>query len=102
MQALRTIGWVAITIILVAFIAINWTPTRVNIWPQEQGYLYFEWPVGVVALVAYALGFLPIWLYHRTARWRYNRRINVLESSVRAASTPPPSPSETDEPTFTA
>lgn len=99
MQALRTIGWIAITVVLVAFIAINWTPTRVNIWPLEQGYLYFEWPVGVVALVAYFLGFLPIWLYHRTARWRYNRRISLLENSVRAAGTAPAYPTETEEPT---
>jgi uncharacterized integral membrane protein len=66
MQALRTIGWVILTIILVAFIAINWVTVPVNFWPLSDGtYLRFEWPVGFVALVFFLLGFLPMWLVNR-------------------------------------
>ena len=91
MQIIRTLIWIVITAILVAFIAMNWDRAPVNIWPLADGYLYFEWPVGVIALVFFLLGLLPMWLLHRAGLWRANRRIAMLEANVRtAASTPPP------------
>jgi uncharacterized integral membrane protein len=88
MQVLRTLGWVIITIILVAFVAINWTPVRVNFWPLEQGYLYFDWPIGFVALAFFLLGLLPMWLIHRAFRWRTAKRLAAMENSLRATSIP--------------
>ena len=91
MQIVRTVVWVLITIILVAFIAINWEKVPVNFWPLDNGtYLHFEWPVGIVALVFFGLGILPTWLLAKTAKWRLNRRINALENSVKANAAPPP------------
>ncbi len=89
MQIIRTILWVIITAILVAFIAINWTAVPVNFWPLADGkYVHFQWPVGVVALVFFLLGAAPMWLIHRAGRWRLKRRINSLENTVAATSTP--------------
>lgn len=89
MQIIRTIVWVAITAMLVAFIAMNWTRVPVNFWPLDDGnYFHFEWPVGVVALVFFGLGMAPVWLYLRAVRWRLNRRIASLENSLRASSLP--------------
>lgn len=90
MQVIRTVVWIVLTTLLVSFIAMNWERAPVNIWPLENGYLHFEWPVGVIALVFYLLGLLPMWLLHRAGRWRWTRRISALENSVRATSTPPP------------
>jgi uncharacterized integral membrane protein len=98
MAVLRTIVWVLISILLVAFIAMNWTPVRVNIWPLEQGYLYFDWPIGFVALASFVLGMTPMWLLHRAHRWRSARRIAALENSVRAASVPVSVPPPTATP----
>lgn len=92
MQIIRTIIWIAITAALVAFMAMNWSSAPVNIWPLEDGYLYFEWPVGVIAIVFFLLGLIPMWLLHRAGRWRLNRRISSLENSVKAVSTAPPPP----------
>nr|WP_218845106.1 LapA family protein [Novosphingobium marinum] len=89
--------WIAITAILVAFIAMNWVKAPVNIWPLEDGYLHFEWPVGVIALVFFLLGFVPLWLLHRASMWRMQRRVHSLENSVRAASTPSAAPMATTE-----
>lgn len=90
MQIVRTILWVALTAILVAFIAMNWTPVAVNIWPLDDGnFLHFQWPVGVVAILFFVLGFAPAWILARTTRWRLNRRIASLENSVRATSVSP-------------
>ncbi len=90
MQVIRTIIWVALTIVLVAFIAINWVTVPVNFWPLETGYLHFEWPVGFVALIAWLIGFVPMWLFARAAKWRADRRIASLENSLRAATVSTP------------
>lgn len=91
MQALRTIILVALTIVLVAFIAINWETVPVNIWPLADGnYLHVEWPVGFIVLVAFILGMFPMWLLSRASKWRLNRRIATLENSVAATSVPAP------------
>jgi putative membrane protein len=85
MQIIRTILWVIVTAMLVAFIAMNWTKVPVNIWPLDDGnYLHFEWPIGVVALLFFALGALPMWVIHRAGRWRLKRRIHSLEHTVQA------------------
>ena len=92
MQILRTILWIVITAVLVAFVAMNWGRAPVNIWPLDDGYLFFEWPVGVIAILFFLLGMLPMWLLHRAAQWRLHRRIHSLESALRAASAAPPVP----------
>lgn len=89
MQVVRTLLWIVLTAILVAFIAMNWARAPVNFWPVEGGYLHFEWPVGVIALVFFLLGLLPMYFVYRTTRWRLARRVAGLESGLRAASRPP-------------
>lgn len=89
MQVIRNIAWVVVTALLVAFIAMNWTPAAVNFWPLENGnYLHFNWPIGLVALLFFILGMLPVVLYLRAVRWRLNRRITSLENTLRSNSGP--------------
>lgn len=103
MNVIRTILWVVLTALVVAFVAMNWLFVPVNFWPLENRYLHFEWPVGVVALVFYLLGAIPVWLVAKAGRWRLQRRITTLENAARAiapipviAPEPAPSP-ETPE-----
>lgn len=92
MQLIRTLLLLLVTIALVAFIAINWQVVSVNLWPLSDGnYLHLEWPVGFIVLVSMALGFLPMWLIHKGARWRMNRRISFLENTVKSSSQSAPS-----------
>lgn len=90
MRAIRTLVWVVTTAILVAFMAINWAAAPVNFWPVEGGYLHFEWPIGVIALIFFLLGLFPMWLLHKGSLWQMKRRISALENSVRAAGVQPP------------
>jgi len=90
MRVIRTLFWIVLTAVLVAFIAMNWQKAPVNIWPVEGGYLHLEWPVGLIALAFYLLGFVPLWLWSRGSRWRLNRRIGALEASIRNAAPSPP------------
>jgi uncharacterized integral membrane protein len=99
MNVIRTITWILVTAVLVAFIAMNWTTVPVNFWPLQDGnYLHFEWPVGVVALAFFVLGMAPVWLYLRAVRWRLSRRIETLERSLQASSMPSHSISPPVEP----
>lgn len=95
MRTIRTIFWVLITALLVAFIAMNWERAPVNIWPQQGGYLHFEWPVGITALVFFLLGLTPMWLLHRISRWSMRRKLDSAEralASVKPSYPPPPPP----------
>lgn len=86
MQLIRTLILLIVTIVLVAFVAINWQTVPLNLWPLQDGnYLHLEWPVGFIVLVSMVLGFVPMWLIHKGARWRLNRRIGFLENSVKSA-----------------
>ena len=95
MQALKTLLWIVITVILVSFVAMNWTTAPVNFWPLEDAYLHFEWPVGLTALLFFLLGLVPMWLIARANTWRLKRRIQSLETSLRAAASISPVESET-------
>lgn len=88
MQVVRLIVWIAITAIVVFFISMNLgQKVPVRFWPLDNGdRLLFEWPVGVIALVFFLLGFLPMWLVHKGTRWRLSRRISSLENATRANS----------------
>jgi putative membrane protein len=92
MQLIRTLLLIAVTVALVAFIAINWQTVPLNLWPLQDGnYVHLEWPVGFIVIVSMVLGFVPMWLIHKGARWQLNRRIGFLENSVKSASQPAPS-----------
>lgn len=90
MRLIRTLVWVVITAVLVAFIAMNWEKSPVNIWPVDGKYLHFDWPIGFIALVFFLLGLVPMWLLQKAVSWRLNRRISALENSLRVATPAPP------------
>ena len=98
MQIIRTIVWVILLIALLLFSINNWQDVEVKIW--EGLILQTKLPALVVS--SFLLGLIPMWLLHKGASWRWNRRIGTLENSVRAASvsTPlaPPSRAQNDPP----
>jgi hypothetical protein len=64
---------------------MNWTRAPVNLWPLDAGYLHLDWPVGVIALLFFLLGLLPMWVFSQAGRWRLRRRIATLEDTLRAS-----------------
>ena len=95
MHIVRTIAWIILTAIVVAFVVANWTaPLEVRLWPQSDadgGWYVVGWPVGFIALAFLLVGFIPMWLYHRAAKWQLKRRIATLEAAARSAIQPTPS-----------
>ena len=81
MRIIRTIIWVLLLVALAVFAIANWGPTvTVRIW---QG-LVLDTKVPLIVLASFAIGFVPMWLYHRAAKWQLNRRIAGLEATARA------------------
>ena len=97
MKTLRTIIWVLAALAFVVFAAYNWQPVELTLWQN----LVLETKVPVLALLAFATGFLPMWAVHRSVTWGQNRRIRTLENSLKntaLAHRADPSPAMADSP----
>ncbi len=86
MQIFRTIIWVLLLVGLLLFSVANWDPTvTVRIW---QG-IVVDTKIPAIVIVSFAIGFFPMWLYHRASKWRMQRKIVSLETATRTAATVP-------------
>lgn len=86
MQIFKTLGWVLLTAFVVAFVMINYGEKHdVIIWPTSNDALVFNWPVGIIALVFWLLGVVPMWAYNRSVKWSLGRRIRSLENSIKSS-----------------
>ena len=80
MQIVRTIIWVLILVGLLAFSFFNWKPIEVLIW----GDIIWSTKLPAVIILAFMLGLVPMWAYHRSVKWSLNRRIRSLENAARS------------------
>lgn len=81
MQIVRTILWVMLACAIMLFSFLNWTPVEVTLWDG----LLVETKVPALVILAFLLGILPMWLYHRSVKWGLDRRIRSLENSIKSA-----------------
>ena len=88
MQILRTVLWVLLAVVLVVFALYNGNLVEVQVWPT----LIWEPPLAALTIMAFLLGLVPMWLVHRTVRWRLKRRIASLEMSLAPTAIAPPEP----------
>ena len=77
MQIVRTIVWAIIVSALAVFAYANWFRIDVTIWSN----VVLNTPLPMIILTSFLAGFLPMWIFHRAARWRMQRRITSLETS---------------------
>jgi uncharacterized integral membrane protein len=89
MAFLRTLFWIAVTVIVVVFSVRNWMPVPVNLF----GDTVVETKLPMLLFVGFLIGFVPLYAWHRAVKWRHDRKLSRIE---RAASptvmTPPPPP----------
>ncbi len=86
MQIVRTVIWVLLLVALLLFSVTNWDPTvTVRIWDG----IVVDTKIPAIVIVAFLIGFVPMWLYHRASRWRMQRKIASLENAARTAATTP-------------
>ena len=80
MQIVRTIIWVLILFGILAFSFFNWETVEVTLWDN----VVLETKIPALVIIAFILGLVPMWLYHRSVKWSLNRRIRSLENSVKS------------------
>ena len=88
MRFLKMLIWVTIIVGLVVFATNNWQPVSLHLW----GGLRLDTKLPALVMVAFLLGFLPVYILHLTQVWHMKRRIHVLESNQLSMSAPPPQP----------
>ena len=84
MQFLKTLFWIALTVVLVLFAKANWNAVTLKLW----GGLEADVKLPVLVLFAFLLGFLPTFILYRTRLWGLRRRLEPGERQVSVV--PPP------------
>lgn len=93
MQAVRTIIWIIIAVIMTVFAVANSQAVAVAIWP---GYVA-ELPLSILIILVFLLGFLPPFLFNLGNRWRLSRQISMQEQVIAQLRAPAPSPAQSAE-----
>jgi lipopolysaccharide assembly protein A len=88
MSFLKTLFWVIFLVGFTIFAINNWQPVSLKLW----GGLWLDSKIPAIVAASFILGFLPLYIWHRSASYRLNRRIATLESGARtmAANAPVP------------
>jgi len=86
MAFLRTLFWIAVTVIVVVFSVRNWVPVPVNLF----GDTVVETKLPMLLLIGFLIGFVPLYVWHRAVKWRHNRKLNAIERSAPPVIVPPP------------
>jgi lipopolysaccharide assembly protein A len=79
MSFLKTLFWVIILVGFTVFAINNWQPVSMKLWNG----LWLDSKLPTVIAASFLLGYLPLWFWHRTVRFRLNRRIATLEGGAR-------------------
>lgn len=85
MGFLRTLFWMAVTVVVVVFSLRNWVPVTINLF----GNLQADVKLPVLLLFFFLLGFVPLYIWHRATRWRHARALAAEPAPLSAAPVPP-------------
>jgi uncharacterized integral membrane protein len=94
MGFLRTLFWVAVTVVVVVFSIRNWMPVTINLFGDLQA----DVKLPVLLMIAFLIGFVPLYIWHKALRWRDRRRV-TLERSIPASPVAAPEPAPWQAPT---
>lgn len=78
MQAIRTLIWVIVAVVITVFAVANAQPVTVAVWPGSVA----ELPLSILIILVFLLGFLPPFLLNLGNRWRLNRKIVQQEQVI--------------------
>lgn len=88
MAFLRTLLWIGVTAIVVVFSLRNWVPVTINLFGDMQA----DVKLPLLLLIAFLIGFLPLYAWHRAAMWRHARKLAVAARTNPLAPTTPSTP----------
>ena len=73
MQFLKTLFWVLLAVFIALFASRNWSDVTLNLWGDIQ----VDIKIPALMTVMFLVGFLPIFLVHRTRLWTIQRRLEA-------------------------
>jgi uncharacterized integral membrane protein len=79
MSFLKTLFWVIFLMGFAIFAINNWQPVSLKLW----GGLWLDSKLPAIVGASFLSGFLPLYIWHRSTRYRLNRRIATLETGAR-------------------
>jgi lipopolysaccharide assembly protein A len=82
MQAIKTVFWVILAVLLTVFMAMNFHVVPVYVWPNGSNTNFVEWPLALVVVASFLLGYIPMFLAYRAAKWSSRRKINQQEQTI--------------------
>lgn len=81
MSFLKTLLWVIFLVGFVVFAVNNWHPVSIRLW----GGLWLDTKLPALLAVTFLVGYAPLYLWHKTQKFRLNRKILALETVSRPA-----------------
>jgi putative membrane protein len=78
MGFLRTLFWVAVTVVVVVFSTRNWVPVTISLFGDLQA----DVKLPVLLMIVFLIGFGPVYLWHHAVRWRDKRRTAAERSGL--------------------
>ncbi len=81
MQFLKTLFWVVVAALAVIFAYRNWVPAEIELW----GGLEADVKLPVLLLIAFLLGYVPLFLVHKASRWRQKRKLDNVQRALEEA-----------------
>jgi hypothetical protein len=95
MGFLRTLFWVAVTVVVVVFSTRNWVPVTISLFGDLQA----DVKLPVLLMIVFLIGFGPVYLWHLATRWRDKRRLAAERPGGSAAAATPLEPAPYQAPT---
>ena len=84
MQFLKTLFWVLLAVFIALFASRNWSDVTLNLWGDIQ----VDIKLPLLMTLMFLLGFVPIFLVHRTRLWTIKRRLEVEQRQQAIAARP--------------
>ena len=74
MAFLRTLFWIVLTVVVVVFSIRNWIPVTISLF----GNIDADVKLPVLLLIAFLIGFVPLFVWHKLTRWRHRRHVAAV------------------------
>jgi lipopolysaccharide assembly protein A len=86
MQFLKILFWCLLAFVAALFTYGNWESVQLHLWAG----MVAEVNLPLLLLVTFLIGFLPVYLFHHTVRWRLRSRLSSAERAVTELRAIPP------------
>ena len=77
MSFLKTLCWVIFLVGFTVFAINNWQPVSIKLW----GGLWLDTKLPALLALSFIIGYLPLYVWHKTQGFRLKRRIATLEGA---------------------